>query len=267
MPGPFPGMDPYLEHPTLWPGTHQGLITYIHETLNAQLPPGFVASMNERLYIVQPERSVYPDVAVLEHPSPRRERDRSGAAATAVADPPYVFTVEPVEVREAFVEILPVGDEERVVTAIEVLSHANKAPGSHGRDLYLTKQHQLLQSQTHLLEIDLLRTGAPTLVPPPEQLRTRRPAWDYVVCLHRAGRGGTFEVWLNTVRERLPRVWVPLTDAEPDIALDLQAVFDRCYDAGPYRRRVDYRREPTPLLRDEDAAWADALLREKGLRP
>ena len=68
MPGPFPGMDPYLEHPALWPGTHQGLITYIHEALNALLPPGFAASMNERIYVVQPGRSIYPDVAVLEHP-------------------------------------------------------------------------------------------------------------------------------------------------------------------------------------------------------
>ena len=267
MPGPFPGIDPYLEDPVLWPGTHHRLVDNIADALNDVLPPGYVADINERLYIVQPERNVYPDVAVLEHPSPHRERDRSGVAATAVTDPPYVVTVEPVEVREAFVEILPVGDEERVVTAIEVLSHANKAPGSHGRDLYLTKQHQLLQSQTHLMEIDLLRTGAPTLVPPPEQLRTRRPTWDYSVSLHRAGRGGTFEVWLNRVRERLPRVPVPLTDGDPDVALDLQAVFDRCYDAGPYRRRVDYRREPTPPLRDEDATWADALLREKGLRP
>ena len=28
MPSPFPGMDPYLEHPALWPSVHQGLITF-----------------------------------------------------------------------------------------------------------------------------------------------------------------------------------------------------------------------------------------------
>ena len=26
MPSPFPGMDPYLEHPALWPGVHQRFI-------------------------------------------------------------------------------------------------------------------------------------------------------------------------------------------------------------------------------------------------
>jgi len=26
MPSPFPGMDPYLEHPDLWPGFHASLL-------------------------------------------------------------------------------------------------------------------------------------------------------------------------------------------------------------------------------------------------
>lgn len=39
----------------------------------------------------------------------------------------------------------------------------------------------------------------------------------------------------------LPRIRVPLADSEPDIVLDLQAVFERCYDEGAYTRRVDYR--------------------------
>ena len=30
---PFPGMDPYLEHPALWPGVHQSLITYLRDAL------------------------------------------------------------------------------------------------------------------------------------------------------------------------------------------------------------------------------------------
>ena len=38
MPSPFPGMDPYLEHPALWPGVHQGLITFMWSALNAMLP-------------------------------------------------------------------------------------------------------------------------------------------------------------------------------------------------------------------------------------
>jgi hypothetical protein len=50
-----------------------------------------------------------------------------------------VVTYHPVEMREVFIEILPVGDESRVITVIEGLSPNNKAAGSAGRELYLTK--------------------------------------------------------------------------------------------------------------------------------
>jgi hypothetical protein len=50
------------------------------------------------------------------------------------------------------------------------------------------------------------------------------------------------------------------------VVLELQPVFDRCYDEGPYARRVDYRREPPVPLTRADAEWADQLLRERGLR-
>ncbi|MEQ8961940.1 MAG: DUF4058 family protein, partial [Coleofasciculus sp. C2-GNP5-27] len=34
MPSPFPGMNPYLENPELWPEVHHWLITAIAESLN-----------------------------------------------------------------------------------------------------------------------------------------------------------------------------------------------------------------------------------------
>jgi len=37
-----------------------------------------------------------------------------------------VVTYHPVEMREVFIEILPVGDESRVITVIEVLSPATR---------------------------------------------------------------------------------------------------------------------------------------------
>ena len=48
MPSPFPGMDPYMEHHALWPGVHQGLITFMWSALNTLLPPRYVASIVER---------------------------------------------------------------------------------------------------------------------------------------------------------------------------------------------------------------------------
>src|SRR5687767_12395385 len=159
MPGPFPGMDPYLEHPARWPGVHQRLITRTADSLAALLPPHYVADIGERVYVVQPERSIYPDVAVFASPIVARPRDRAGGG-TALApsgEAPWVVTAEPAEVREVFVQILWAQDESRVITVIEVLSPANKAAGSEGRKLYLRKQQELLKSETNLVEIDLLR--------------------------------------------------------------------------------------------------------------
>jgi hypothetical protein len=267
MSGPFPGMDPYLEHPARWPGLHQRLITYSSDTLNEILPSHYVADIGERLYIVQPERSIYPDVVVVESlPPPSRSRQAVSAEPVATSsDAPWVVTTPTVEVREVFIEILLVPDENRLITGIEILSPTNKAANSDGRRLYLAKQQEMLASPSHLIEIDLLRQGEHTVAAPYGELR-KMGTWDYLVCLHRGGDGLRYEVWPNTVRQRLPRIRVPLTGSDPDLTLDLQSIFDRCYDAGPYSRRVDYRREPPSPLSSEDAEWAHALLRDRGLR-
>jgi hypothetical protein len=266
MPSPFPGMDPYLEHPGLFPGVHQGMIAVARATLNALLPQRYVADIGERVYIVQPEHSIYPDVVSIEHPSARPQREQIGtAAATMVGDPPWVVTYHPVEMREVFIEILPVGDESRVITVIEGLSPSNKAASSAGRELYLTKQQELFESPTHLIEIELLRRGEHTVVVPRERL-VSRGNWDYLVCLHRGKQGNRCEVGPFTVRQSLPRIHVPLADGDPDVVLDLHAVFNRCYDEGAYARRLDYRREPTPPLQGEDGMWVDEVLCDRRLR-
>lgn len=38
MPSPFPGMDPFLEHPAIFPGLHERLIAYLSESLQGRLP-------------------------------------------------------------------------------------------------------------------------------------------------------------------------------------------------------------------------------------
>jgi hypothetical protein len=267
MPSPFPGMDPYLEHSARWPGMHQRLINRMSDVLNDLLPDPYIADIGEWLYVVQPRRSIYPDVVLVERPAVDLPGNSTsgGTAALAVSDPPWVMTVQPEERREVFIEILPVGDESRVVTVIEVLSPANKAVGSEGRQLYLEKQQQILESQTHLIEIDLLRQGEHTAAAPLDWL-VEQGSWDYLVSLHRGAPQERFEAWPILLRQRLPCVRVPLADSDPDVVLDLQAVFDYCYDEGPYARRVDYRREPSIRLRSEDAEWVDGLLRERGLR-
>ena len=265
MPSPFPGMDPYLEKLTRWVGGHNKLITYIEATLNTLLPPPYAADVEVRCYIERPNDMV-ADLAGTEQWLPVLPPSGSGNTAVLTVDPALKVQVFPEEeTREAFVNILNMQDNQRVVTTIEMLSHTNKNTRNKGREIYLKKQKKILESRTHFLEIDLLRSGTHTLSAPQESIAPEYP-YDYLVCLHRAGSGGEFEVWPNTLRQRLPRVAVPLNEGVPDIVLDLQAVFDEFYDAGIYARKIDYIRMPEPPLNPEDAAWADALLREKGLR-
>ncbi len=56
----------------------------------------------------------------------------------------------------------------------------------------------------------------------------------------------------------------PEEDTEP--LVDLQELLNGVYERAGYDLVIDYNGESVPSLSDTDTAWADALLREKGLR-
>jgi hypothetical protein len=270
-------MDPYLEEPGRWPDVHQGLITYIRDALQPLVRPRYHARMGERVYIVFPPRAIAPDIFLIGRPRPDvgGMRVREPAVAYAVpgvepgvlsemeADVPVLLKLPPVEVREPFVEV--VHSDGEVVTVIEVLSPANKEPGE-GRRQYKRKQEQLLSSPVHLIEIDLLATGLPTSAVFEEGL-TSLPPHRYLVSVRRGFDLDYFEAYPIPLQRRLPRIRVPLRAPDPDVVLDVQAVFDRCYDNGDYADLINYRQPPPVSLPPEETAWLDELLRGKGLRP
>lgn len=49
MPSPFPGMDPYLEHPALWPGFHSRVIVGLADLLGPRLRPRYDVEVEERV--------------------------------------------------------------------------------------------------------------------------------------------------------------------------------------------------------------------------
>ncbi len=267
MPGPFPGMDPYLEDPAHWPDVHQSLITYIRDELQPYLRPRYHARIGERVYILEPPQLFYPDVTIIRQPLAVRETAPAYAATAEaeaeVVDMPVLVTLPPVEHREPYLEIVHAAGGE-VVTVIEVLSPANKAPGE-GHRLYRQKRQELLDTPVHLVEIDLLSTGLHT-VALSEEGRAGLPPHRYLICVRRGPERRRFEVYPVPLSRRLPRMRIPLKEPDPDVVLDVQAVLDRCYDNGGYADRIDYRRPPSAPLSPEEAAWVDGLLRGKGLR-
>jgi len=265
MPSPFPGMDPYLEDPPVWQVFHPVWIAALNATLNARLPRRYVATIGERVYVEESERDVYGDVNLFSRPEaapPPRPRDSAAQAGT----PPVIVVDEPLRVRETFIEIRAVRPRHRLVGVIEVLSPTNKYAGP-GRELYLSKQREVLASSAHLIEMDLLRRGPHTVAAPAYRVRAHYGPYDYLISLHRAGLERRYETWPFRLQQPFPVVGVPLEENEPDVVVDLGAVFTRAYDEGAYDRQLDYTAEPSDPLAPADAAWADALLRERGLRP
>jgi len=265
MPSPFPGMDPFLDHPAIFPGLHERLIAYLSETLQARLPEPYYAEIGERLWVETSDRSIGPDVYVLEDEKGPRSVASSGGGgvATEIRTRPVVVTVPQDEFRESYVEICASGETERVVTTIEVLSLTNKTLGGRGRDLYVRKQREILSSQIHLVEIDLLRGGQHTTAVPWRHARAKAGSFDYHVCVHRFDNVEDYFVYPIRLQDRLPEIAVPLLPGDGDVAINLQEVFHRSYDAGPYRRRIRCRQsEPVPPLDAESRSWAARLLDE-----
>jgi Protein of unknown function (DUF4058) len=250
-------MDPYLEHPALWPGVHQSVITYSRDLLQEQAGDGFIVTMGERVYVERPEEdSFYPDVSLVQA---RRARKKPKVTKTKAADSPVVVVVlEGIERREVFLEILDARNGDKVVTVIEVLSPSNKRKGP-GRELYLGKQRDVLESDASLVEIDLLREGEPTVALPPESLGEEA----YRVVVSRPQDRKRRELYPIALRDPLPRAGIPLVPPHADLVLDLAAVMAQTYERGAYGRRIDYGREPFPALRREDEAWCRKLLAKR----
>jgi hypothetical protein len=260
MPSPFPGMDPYLESPAVFPGLHNRLIAALSESLQALLPPPYFAEIGERVWVEVSQRFIEPDASVV-----RGTPAEGGAVAVVPArGRPVVVTVPHDERREPLVEIRMAGNgDERLITAIEVLSPSNKTPGERGRDLYLRKQREILDSSIHLVEIDLLRGGQHTTAVPLDRLSAMVGPFDYHVSIHRSDRFEDFFVYPVRLAEPLPEVAIPLLPGDPEIPVDLQAILNRAYDTGPYRRRIHYLdAKPVPSLDPEQQAWVEALLRD-----
>ena len=115
------------------------------------------------------------------------------------------------------------------------------------------------------IEIDLLSAGLPTIAIPPTE-RLSLPRHRYLISVRRGPESDCLEAYPVPLQRRLPRIRAPLRAPDPDVVLDVQAVFNRCYDNGDYADLINYREPPAVSLSSEETAWLDELLRGKGLR-
>ena len=263
---PFPGMDPYLEEPRLFPGLHDRLIVYFSDLLQPLVRPRYYVEIRERIYFtLPPER--YPDLSLRRHSAPdgvgREVPFRGGGAAVAVAADEPVRLVRTVRERETYLEIREL-ESDTLVTVLEILSPANKL--GVGADQYRDKQAQLLAAPVHLVEVDLLRAGTRVSAAGPPAARL--PAFHSLVSVCRADAREQVEVYPFTLRDRLPRVRIPLRRPDADTVLDLPAAFARACESADYALRLPYTQPPPrPELNPEDAAWVREQLAAAGFAP
>ena len=259
MPSPFPGMDPYVEQSGRWPDMHQRMIAYTSEWLRPQLRPKYIARIDERIELRPLGKAFVPDVMVVE--PPRKLSETQVAYGSLVADEPQTIRILDDERRVPYIQVVSVASGD-VVTLIEVLSPANKI--GRGRDQYLEKQDEILNTPVNLVEIDLLSKPTATYARLFEV--TAPQDWRYIISVSRPQRRTSVEVYAIPLTDRLPRCKIPLLPDDDDAVLDLPAILARCYEVGGYYLLLDYSKPPPVPLSKAEEEWMEALLLEKGLR-
>ncbi len=251
----FPGMDPYLEAPGIWPDVHESLMNIFREQLNDHLVPKYVAELNTQIVIdrilddVETRRGALADVSVTQPaPSPTET-----GAAVAIPSAPVRLTI-PMPIPTRLVSVyIRLRENERLVAVIELLSPINKRPGD-GRREYLEKRATFLETGVHLIEIDLLRKG------PRMPLEGELPPCDYLAVVSSADQRPACDVWPIRLRQPLPTLPIPLLKPDPAVPLDMGQALRTAYRRARYDLRIDYTSAATPPLSPEDAAWAKTLL-------
>jgi hypothetical protein len=231
MPSPFPGMDPYLEG-EMWVEFQHSFVHRISQQVMPLVRPKYVAFLAKR-YCREP---------IVFEGSDKETR-----------------TVQPImdDVPVLAIEIRDVA-ERRLVTLIEILSPVNKR-GEGARE-YAQRRLELMQTNTHLLEIDLLCQGRRI------QLLQEPPPAPYYLYLSRAQRRPYTQVWALPLSKPLPTIPVPLLPPDPDVPLDLQAAMTDCFTLVGYEDLLDYSAKPPAGLTEEEKTWVVEALQKQGFR-
>jgi hypothetical protein len=247
-------MDPYLEAQPFWRPLHANLITAMQGELKKRVPRTYSVWSDVYIWLHEPDartrtRKFEPDVFLAAEPGGLATKSR----LTRMAAPATSLLPAIRRKGNRYLRIMEARSQ-RVVTVIELLSPANKAPGDD-REAYLAKRKEYLATGTNLVEIDLHRAGRrmPLGKPPP-------PEADYYALICRAIDFPETAIWPFSIRDPLPEIPIPLKPEDGFVKLPLQACFNFAYDIGPYDNEVDYARGPKVPLKRTDASWAKKLL-------
>ena len=258
MGSPFPGMDPYIESARLWPDFHVRVIAGLSSELSRLIPEQYIIRAEERIYVdMLDDDDRYhgdADIAVVSpQPEPVGTLSRTSAEPGEAGKPVLIPAKVEMEFKEHFLEIR-LAKNNRIVTVVEILSPANKRPGSEGYAVYNRKREAYLLGRVNLVEIDLLRAGKrPPMAKP-------WPECDFYVMVARAGRWKACEIWPISLRRRLPAIAFPLTSEDSDVRVELQPIVDRAYGESRYHHSIRYDAPLRPKPDADTANWIETVL-------
>jgi hypothetical protein len=213
MQNPFPGMNPYLEHPELWHQVHNRLIVSIADEIAGTIAPKCRVSIKQRVQL------------------------------------PMSW-----EVKERYLEIREIITRE-LVCVVEVLSPVNKR-SSKGRSLYEAKRTKILNSMTHLVEIDLLRSGKAMPM-------TGQTTSHYRILVSRSTVRPNADLFAFNLPEPIPAFPIPLKAEDNEPIVDLQRLLNEMYDRARLDLSIDYSPEAiNPSIPMADSIDLDWLLQK-----
>ena len=261
MKSPFPGVDPFIEAQGQWPDFHSRFITYLCDAIGDHLPEDYVARIGERTNLIDLHRDESqisrPDVGIY----------KSAGTRTSFGVESSVAVLEPItatlpaydEIVQTFIEIhhLP---SERLVTVIELLSPSNKA--EPGLSQYRAKRVGILQSDVHLVELDLLTAGR--RMTEDVELKGNH---DYCAVISDSQTRPKIHIYLWTVCDVIPAISIPLRAPDAPIKTDLLQTYQTAYERGRYGRTLDYTTQLNLPISDEAKEWCFQLAKGAGKMP
>ena len=233
---PFPGMNPYLENPAIWPDFHFSLVAGLANALGSRLPHNYRIDLQQRVEVEAPPGNSFSMAAsVVDAPS-----DESAVVRVRIPREVKVISLR--------VETVP---EREVVTVVEALSLTNKRPGE-GRRQYIRKREAIVGGLVNLVEIDLLRRWEPM------PLETPPPVSDYriLVCWGVESPGALLYPFM--VRQRIPKFTLPLLSDDEESApeVDLGPIVDTMHQTARYGLIARYHQPPPePAFEPEVQEW------------
>ena len=270
MPIPFPGMNPYLEHPDLWPTVHQRFMSALAETLKRDLPSLYQVRLRERYYQVSCEDSLVVGSPGLNWsrqseqfeqptsdapPELRIAKPETSAKTHNVRSPIPVLVPVPQKIYETYLEVIDTSGE--IITVVEALSPKKKRPG-RGRALYERQRETIFGSRAHFVEIDLLRGWEPPSIYGPDE------SGDYRILISRSEQRPRAQLYVWNVMEAIPTIALPLA-GPGELIVPLKPVVDKACDRTDLL--VNYQQQPLPPLRFEETLWLEDFLQKVGMRP